>query len=104
MRKFVAAIAVLLAGASMMIAAGPTLLDAAESGDRATALRLLNAKGTNVNATGADGTTAIMYAAANDDVELVRALIKAGANRETEEPVRYFGPHGSRDHRFRTHR
>src|SRR5436190_5595912 len=80
MRKFVAAIAVLLAGASMMAAVEPTLLDAVESGDRATALRLLNAKGTNVNATGADGTTAIMYAAANDDVELVRALIKAGAN------------------------
>ena len=37
-------------------------------------------KGANVNAPGADGTTAIMYAAANDDLELVRALIKAGAN------------------------
>lgn len=80
MRKFVTAIAVLLAGASMMMAAEPTLLDAVESGDRATALRLINAKGTNVNATGADGTTAIMYAAANDDIEVVRALIKAGAN------------------------
>jgi ankyrin repeat protein len=40
----------------------------------------LSAKGANVNATGADGSTAIMYAAANDDLELVRALIKAGAN------------------------
>src|SRR6185295_5621608 len=29
---------------------------------------------------GADGTTAVMYAAANDDIEVVRALIKAGAN------------------------
>ena len=29
---------------------------------------------------GPDGTTAIMWAASNDDVELVRALIKAGAN------------------------
>ena len=57
-----------------------TLLDAAESGDHAAAIRLLGAKGANVNATGADGTTAIMYAAANDDLELVRALIKAGAN------------------------
>ena len=33
-----------------------------------------------MNAPGPDGTTAIMYAAANDDLELVRALIKAGAN------------------------
>ena len=37
-------------------------------------------KGANPNAPGPDGTTAIMWAAANDDLELVRALIKAGAN------------------------
>jgi ankyrin repeat protein len=54
------------------------LLDAAESGDRATALRLLS-QHADANLAGADGTTAIMYAAANDDLELVRALIKAGA-------------------------
>jgi ankyrin repeat protein len=86
MRRFAAAIAVLLAGASAMVAAdtnppqGAALLDAAESGDHAAAMRLVGAKGANVNSTGADGATAIMYAAANDDVELVRALIKAGAN------------------------
>ena len=78
MRRFVAATAVLLAGASI-VAAG-TLLDTAESGDHIEAMRLLSAKGANVNATGADGTTAIMYAAANGDLELVRALIKAGAD------------------------
>src|SRR5688572_2719929 len=65
---------------SSMVAAEPTLLGAAEAGDRATALRLIGTKGVNVNATGPDGTTAVMYAAANDDLELVRALIKAGAN------------------------
>ncbi|HXP89158.1 MAG TPA: ankyrin repeat domain-containing protein [Bryobacteraceae bacterium] len=80
-----AAIAVLLAGASMLAAADTALFDAAEAGDHATAMRLLSAKGANVNAanvnaTGADGSTAIMHAAANDDLELVRALIKAGAN------------------------
>lgn len=85
MRKFEAAIAVLLAGSSAMIAAdiaspNQTLLQAAESGDHAAALRLASAKGANVNAPGADGSTAIMYAAANGDLELVRALIKAGAN------------------------
>ena len=62
-----------------MSAAESPLLDASERGDRATAQKLL-AKGADVNAPGADGTTAIMYAAANDDLELVRALIKAGAN------------------------
>ena len=43
-------------------------------------MRLVTAKGADVNAAGADGATAIMYAAANGDLELVRALIKAGAN------------------------
>jgi ankyrin repeat protein len=57
----------------------PSLLDAAESGDRATALRLL-AERADPNAVGPDGTTAVMYAAANADLDLVRALIKAGAN------------------------
>jgi len=80
MRKFAPAFAVLLASASIMVAAEVTLLDPAESGDHAAAMRLLSEKGANVNATGADGTTAIMYAAANGDLELVRALIKAGAN------------------------
>ncbi len=80
MRKFVAVFGVLLGGASIMMAAEATLLEPAEAGDHMAAMRALTAKGANVNATGADGTTAIMYAAANGDLELVRALIKAGAN------------------------
>ena len=83
-----AVIAVLLVSTSMLTAApasggsapASALLDAAESGDGPTAIGLLSAKGTDVNATRADGTTAIMYAAANNDLELVRALLKAGAN------------------------
>ncbi len=63
-----------------MSAAETTPLGAAESGDHAAAMRLATTKGANVNATDADGSTAIMYAAANGDLELVRALIKAGAN------------------------
>jgi ankyrin repeat protein len=72
--------AVCLAAIAVAAPATTTLLDAAESGDRATALRLLAEKGTNPNAFGADGTTAIMWAAHNDDLALVQALIKAGAN------------------------
>ncbi|MBV9508611.1 MAG: ankyrin repeat domain-containing protein [Acidobacteriia bacterium] len=75
-----AALALLLSGASALLAAEATLLDSAESGDHAAAMRLVAAKGVNVNATSADGSTALMYAAANNDLELVRALIKAGAN------------------------
>jgi len=80
MRKFFAGTAVLLAGSWMTLASDPSLLDAVQAGDHAAAMRLVSAKGTDVNAAEADGSTAIMYAAANDDVELVRALIKAGAN------------------------
>src|SRR3984885_13355516 len=80
MRTFAAAIAMLLAGASMSLAGNPGLLETAESGDHVAAMHLLSAKGADVNATAADGTTAIMYAAANGDLELVRALIKAGAD------------------------
>src|SRR3984885_2531503 len=80
MRRFSAAIAFLLAGAWLAPAAEMTPLAAAEDGDHATAIRLASVKGANVNTTGADGSTAIMYAAANNDLELVRFLIKAVAN------------------------
>ena len=56
-----------------------TLLDAVESGDRAAALKLLEA-GSDVHARGADGTTALMWAAYHGDVDLVQRLIKAGAD------------------------
>jgi uncharacterized protein len=72
-------VALLVALPCVALAAEPTLLDAAERGDRAAAIRLLN-KGANPNAPGPDGTTAVMWAAANGDLELVRALIRAGAN------------------------
>ena len=84
MRTVVTALTILLAGASVVLATDTTLLDAVQSGDHATAMRLVSAKGANVNAASADGSTAIMYAAANGDLELVRALLKAGANVKPE--------------------
>jgi ankyrin repeat protein len=78
-RWFIAVAALSVAAVSNATPANNTLVEAAESGDRATALRLL-AAGSNPNATSPDGTTAVMWASANEDVELVRALIKAGAN------------------------
>jgi ankyrin repeat protein len=74
------ALTVMLTGAIVMAASDPTLLEAAEAGDHAAAMRLASEKGTDVNAASADGATAIMYAAANGDLELVRALIQAGAD------------------------
>lgn len=80
LKLLVAIMVVSLAVISIATAATTTLLDAAESGDRAAALRLLAEKGANPNALGPDGTTAIMWAAHHDQLDLVQALIKAGAN------------------------
>jgi len=81
LRLLVAATLVCAAWVPAAAAAGQadTVLSAAERGDRAAALKLL-AKGANPNAPGPDGTTAVMWASANDDLELVRALINAKAN------------------------
>ncbi len=82
MRTLLGAVAVVVAATAAMLAAEApqTLLDAAEAGDHFAAMRLVMAKGANTNATAADGSTAIMYAAADGDLELVRALIKAGSD------------------------
>jgi uncharacterized protein len=78
-RLRVGVVAICVAAGSFVGAAEPNLIEAVERGDRAAALQLL-AKGADPNVPGADGTTAVMWAAANDDPELVRALIRAGAN------------------------
>ncbi len=95
MRKFAIASTVLLGCAWMAMASDPALIDAAQSNDHAAAMKLVTAKGTNVNVPGADGTTAVMYAAANNDLELVKALIKAGADVKGQEPVRHLRPDGA---------
>jgi ankyrin repeat protein len=77
--SFTAAVAVAGVTATIAAAAETTLLEAVERGDRAAAISLL-AKGADPNAPGPDGTTAVMWAAANDDPELVRALIRGGAD------------------------
>src|SRR5688500_3344954 len=75
----IGAAALWLAAASGAAGPAPTLLGVAERGARAAALALL-AKGANPNTPGPDGTTPVMWAAANGDAELVRALVKSGAN------------------------
>ena len=61
MSKFAAALAALLVVSPAIRAAELTLLEAAENNEHASAMRLVTAKGTNVNATTADGATALMY-------------------------------------------
>jgi len=58
---------------------GPTLVDAAKSGDR-DALRTLLRKKADVNAAENDGSTALLWASYRDDLESAGLLIHAGAN------------------------
>ncbi len=73
-----AALALILLGTAAA-AAGQSLLDAAESGNRAAAIAALEAGG-DVNARAPDGTTALIWAAYNGDADLVERLLKAGAD------------------------
>ena len=66
--------------AIFVLAAGPLpLVDAAKNVDR-EAVRSLLKQGANVNATEADGTTALHWASYRDDLESADLLIRAGAN------------------------
>src|SRR5262249_46985771 len=56
----------------------PPLSDAAKNGDKEV-LRSLLQKGSNVNTTDGDGTTALHWASYRDDLEAVDLLIRAGA-------------------------
>jgi uncharacterized protein len=59
--------------------AAVSLLDAAKSADRATALAALEQRA-DPNLTDADGTTPLIWAVHNDDAELVKRLLEAGAD------------------------
>ena len=58
------------------------LIDAVKRGDR-TAVRAALQQKADVNATAADGTTALIWAAQVNDVESARLLLAAGANART---------------------
>jgi uncharacterized protein len=68
----------LLAAACVSACAG-TVVDAVKNGDSATALALLK-QHADVNAPEPDGTTALAWAARQDDRDMAARLIKAGAN------------------------
>jgi ankyrin repeat protein len=91
--------------AAALLAAGTAgadvspLLRAVKSGDRATALNLARQK-TQVNATEADGTTALHWAARQDDLELADRLLRSGAganaaNRYGVTPLHLAAVNGS---------
>lgn len=59
--------------------AGLRLVDAVKSGDRVTALTLLQQKA-DVNASEPDGTTPLQWAVRQDDMDMADRLIRAGAD------------------------
>src|SRR5262245_6721435 len=80
LRLLAAGLIVLLLGSGSSPAQSAALLaDAAEKQDRAKLSALLK-QGTDVNATQADGTSALHWAADHDDLSLVTLLLKSGAN------------------------
>lgn len=78
MKLLLAVVAALCVGTAAF-AADATLLEAAESGDREAALKML-AEGGDARARGPDGTTALMWAAYHGDLALAERLIAAGAD------------------------
>ena len=65
-----------------VLLAGVPLIEAAKNSDTA-AVRALLQKKVDVNASEADGTTALLWASYKDDVEIADLLIRAGANVNT---------------------
>jgi uncharacterized protein len=65
--------------AGLALAAEAPVADAAMNGSRAAVTALVRQKA-DVNAPQGDGTTALHWAAFHDDVEMVKALLAAGAN------------------------
>jgi ankyrin repeat protein len=82
MRKPVAFVAVLLAGASSGASADP-LIDAVRAGNAQEAVRLIES-GADVNAADSLGTTPLMWAARYGDAVVVERLLEAGANAAAE--------------------
>jgi ankyrin repeat protein len=59
-----------------------TLVDLVREGKRVNVLAAITSPAVDVNVKAPDGSTALMWAAYNDDLELVQALLKAGAKAD----------------------
>src|SRR5690348_7908136 len=78
-KRIIGGCCVTLLSAASIWAAGTDLADAVASKNKQAARTLLQQKA-DVNATQADGTTALHWAVRWDDLETTDLLLKAGAN------------------------
>jgi ankyrin repeat protein len=78
-RRIGAALAALILAPSVVLAADSRLADAAEKSDRA-AIRTLLEKHADVNASQADGMTALHWAAYHDDLDAAKSLAESNAD------------------------
>jgi uncharacterized protein len=69
----------LVAGSRMSVAPGASLVAAVKAGDRSEVAAFLDRR-VDVNVPQADGTTALHWAVDGDDAEIVRMLVRGGAN------------------------
>lgn len=74
-----AAIGLLAIAGTAFAAPQRTLVDLVREGKRENVLAAITSPDVDVNVKAPDGSTSLMWATYNDDLELVRALLKAGA-------------------------
>jgi uncharacterized protein len=99
MRRITYALVTVLVGASTVYGATAEVADAAMRGDR-EAVRAALARRADVNAPRSDGSTALHWAVERDDLEMVDALLRAGAfvtprTREGVTPLQLAAENGS---------
>jgi ankyrin repeat protein len=68
---------------TLFLLAGPPLVDAVKSGDRAAALKMIEQR-VDVNTPEPDGTTALHWAVHQNDLDLADRLLRAGANADAK--------------------
>ena len=78
MRKFACFALGLLCAGVPLVAAGPVLVDAARNGDLGAVSSLLKG-GADPNEAAPDGSTAVHWAVHRDNLEILNALLAAGA-------------------------
>ena len=89
MKSGIACLAVALALASGTIQAASTLVDTIKAGDRAAAMKQIARKADINQPSAEDGSTPLLWAVHNGDAEMVKALLRAGADTKAANGLGY---------------